>query len=72
MTAGARLLLLLPFTALLGVFFAAPLALMSHHLSRQSFASCSGRSRSHYARFFSDAYYIGVLWTPSCSAPSSP
>src|SRR6267143_421542 len=64
MTAGARLLLLLPFTALLGVFFAAPLALMvAISLSRQSFGELQWTfTLHHYARFFSDAYYIGVLW----------
>jgi len=64
MSAGARLLLLLPFTALLGVFFAAPLALMvAISLSRQSFGELQWTfTLHHYARFFSDAYYIGVLW----------
>src|SRR2546429_7409489 len=64
MGAGARLLLLLPFTALLGVFFAAPLALMvAISLSRQSFGELQWTfTLHHYARFFSDAYYIGVLW----------
>src|SRR2546427_13177457 len=60
----ARLLLLLPFTALLGVFFAAPLALMvAISVSRQSFGELQWTfTLHHYARFFSDAYYIGVLW----------
>src|SRR5947207_3658712 len=64
MGVGARLLLLLPFTALLGVFFAAPLALMvAISLSRQSFGELQWTfTLHHYARFFSDAYYIGVLW----------
>src|SRR5881409_2741491 len=60
----ARLLLLLPFTALLGVFFAAPLLLMvAISVSRQSFGELQWTfTLHHYARFFSDAYYIGVLW----------
>src|SRR5437870_6947299 len=64
MRARARLLLLLPFTALLGVFFAAPLLLMvAISVSRQSFGELQWTfTLHHYARFFSDAYYIGVLW----------
>ncbi len=64
MSVRARLLLLLPFTALLGVFFAAPLALMvAISVSRQSFGELSWTfTLHHYARFFSDAYYLGVLW----------
>src|SRR3989449_8150779 len=60
----ARLLLLLPFTALLGVFFAAPLLLMvAISVSRQSFGELQWTfTLHHYARFFSDAYYIGVHW----------
>ncbi len=64
MSPGARVLLLLPFTALLGVFFAAPLVLMMLiSVSRQSFGELQWTfTLHHYARFFSDAYYVGVLW----------
>jgi putative spermidine/putrescine transport system permease protein len=59
----ARVLLLLPFTALLGVFFAAPLVLMILiSVSRQSFGEMQWTfTLHHYARFFSDTYYLGVL-----------
>src|SRR5689334_18049030 len=64
MNPRTRLLLLLPFTALLGVFFAAPLLLMVLiSVSRQSFGEMQWAfTLHHYARFFSDAYYVGVLW----------
>ncbi|HEX3175844.1 MAG TPA: ABC transporter permease [Methylomirabilota bacterium] len=64
MTARARLLLLLPFTALLGGFFVVPLALMALiSVSRESFGELpTSLTLHHYARFFSDAYYLGVLW----------
>ena len=64
MSPRTRLLLLLPFTGLLGVFFAAPLMLMAMiSVSRQSFGEMQWTfTLHHYARFFSDAYYVGVLW----------
>src|SRR3989454_5854611 len=64
MRARARLLLLLPFTALFGVFFAAPLLLMvAISVSRQSFGELQWTFTLHRcARFFSDAYSTGVLW----------
>jgi ABC-type sugar transport system permease subunit len=62
----ARLLLLLPFLVLLGVFFVAPLGLMvAISVSRQSFGDLQWTfTLHHYARFFSDAYYVGVLCPP--------
>jgi putative spermidine/putrescine transport system permease protein len=68
---GAGLLLLGPYVLLLAVFFAAPLVLMlATSVSRQSFGAFHERASSaqwpvtfhHYARFFSDGFYLGVLW----------
>ena len=64
MTSGARVLLLGPYVLLLAVFFAAPLALMlAISVSRQSFGEMQWTfTLHHYVRFFSDSYYVGVLW----------
>ena len=64
MTRGARALLLSPYVLLLLVFFAAPLALMLViSVSRQSFGEMEWTiTFHHYARFFSDGFYLGVLW----------
>jgi putative spermidine/putrescine transport system permease protein len=58
-----RLLLLLPYTALLLVFFAAPLTIMlAISVSRQSFGDLEWTlTLQHYIRFFSDGYYVEVL-----------
>ena len=63
MTRGARLLLLGPYVLLLMVFFTAPLLLMfAISLSRQSFGQLEWAfTLQHYVRFFTDAYYLGVL-----------
>jgi putative spermidine/putrescine transport system permease protein len=63
-TRGARALLLSPYVLLLLVFFAAPLALMLViSVSRQSFGEMEWTiTFHHYARFFSDGFYLGVLW----------
>jgi putative spermidine/putrescine transport system permease protein len=63
MTRGARALLLSPYVLLLLVFFAAPLALMLViSVSRQSFGEMEWTiTFHHYARFFSDGFYLGVL-----------
>jgi len=63
MRTRARVLLLLPFTVLLGVFFAAPLGLMALlSVSQDSFGDRPWVfTLRQYARFFSDAYYLGVL-----------
>lgn len=63
MTRGPRALLLGPYVLLLFVFFTAPLALMlAISVSRQSFGQMEWTiTFHHYARFFSDSYYIGVL-----------
>jgi putative spermidine/putrescine transport system permease protein len=62
-TRGPRALLLGPYVLLLFVFFTAPLALMlAISVSRQSFGQMVWTiTFHHYARFFSDSYYIGVL-----------
>ena len=64
MTRVARALLLAPYVLLLLVFFAAPLALMLViSVSRQSFGEMEWTiTFHHYARFFSDGFYLGVLW----------
>lgn len=64
MRLGARLLLLGPYVLLLAVFFTAPIALLlAISVSRQSFGQMEWTvTFHHYARFFSDAYYVGVLW----------
>jgi putative spermidine/putrescine transport system permease protein len=68
---AARLVLLGPYVLLLAAFFTAPLALMlAISVSRQSFGQFDVRASPaqwsvtlhHYARFFSDGYYLGVLW----------
>jgi len=63
-TRVARALLLAPYVLLLLVFFAAPLALMLViSVSRQSFGEMEWTiTFHHYARFFSDGFYLGVLW----------
>jgi putative spermidine/putrescine transport system permease protein len=63
MRPATRLLLLLPFTLVLAVFFAVPLALMlAISVSRQSFGQLEWTiTLHHYARFFADGYYVGVL-----------
>jgi putative spermidine/putrescine transport system permease protein len=60
----ARVLLLSPYTLLLVAFFVAPLALMLMiSVSRQSFGEMEWTfTVHHYARFFSDGFYLGVLW----------
>jgi putative spermidine/putrescine transport system permease protein len=60
----ARWLLLSPYVLLLAVFFAAPLVLMlAISVSRQSFGQMEWTfTLHHYARFFSDGFYVGVLW----------
>ena len=60
----ARLLLLAPYTLLLVAFFVAPLALMlAISVSRQSFGELEWTvTFHHYARFFSDGFYLSVLW----------
>jgi putative spermidine/putrescine transport system permease protein len=67
----AGLILLAPYVLLLAAFFVAPLALMlAISVSRQSFGQMDERAASaqgtltfhHYARFFSDGFYLGVLW----------
>jgi len=60
----ARWLLLSPYVLLLLLFFAAPLALMlAISVSRQSFGEMEWTvTFHHYARFFSDGFYLGVLW----------
>ena len=71
MTSRAGALLLAPYVLLLVVFFTAPLALMlATSVSHQSFGQIDERASSahstvtlhHYIRFFSDSYYVGVLW----------
>jgi putative spermidine/putrescine transport system permease protein len=59
----ARVLLLGPYVLLLVVFFLAPLGLMlGISLSRQSFGQIEWDfTAQHYARFFSDSYYLSVL-----------
>jgi putative spermidine/putrescine transport system permease protein len=59
----AGLILLGPYVLLLAVFFAAPLALMlAISVSRQSFGQLEWTvTFHHYARFFSDGFYLGVL-----------
>jgi len=63
MTGRARVLLLGPYVLLLALFFATPLALMLLiSLSRQSFGQLEWTpTLQHYVRFFTDAYYLGVL-----------
>ena len=62
MKRGAGLALLGPYVLLLAVFFAAPLVLMlAISVSRQSFGD-SDWTLHHYYRFFSDGFYLGVLW----------
>ena len=58
------LILLGPYVLLLALFFAAPLALMlAISVSRQSFGEMEWTiTFHHYARFFSDGFYLGVLW----------
>ena len=60
----ARLLLLAPYTLLLVAFFVAPLALMlAISVSRQSFGELEWTVTFHHnARFFSDGFYLSVLW----------
>ncbi len=60
----AGLILLGPYVALLAVFFVAPLALMlAISVSRQSFGQMEWTvTLHHYQRFFSDGFYLGVLW----------
>ncbi len=64
MRRGAGLVLLGPYVLLLAVFFAAPLVLMLViSVSRQSFGEFQWTvTFHHYARFFSDGFYLGVLW----------
>jgi putative spermidine/putrescine transport system permease protein len=59
----ARWLLLSPYVLLLLLFFAAPLGLMlAISVSRQSFGELEWTvTLHHYARFFSDGFYVGVL-----------
>jgi putative spermidine/putrescine transport system permease protein len=59
----ARVLLLSPYVLLLVAFFVAPLALMLMiSVSRQSFGEMEWTvTFHHYARFFSDGFYLGVL-----------
>ena len=59
----ARWLLLSPYVLLLVLFFAAPLVLMlAISVSRQSFGEMEWTvTFHHYARFFSDGFYLGVL-----------
>jgi putative spermidine/putrescine transport system permease protein len=58
-----RVLLLLPFTGLLAVFFVVPLVLMAViSVSRQSFGEFEWTfTLDHYRRFFSDGFYLAVL-----------
>jgi putative spermidine/putrescine transport system permease protein len=58
-----RVALLLPFTALLAVFFTAPLGIMAAvSLSRQSFGRFEWAfTLKNYTRFVTDAFYWGVL-----------
>ena len=62
--AAGRVLLLVPLLATLCVFFTAPLLLMmAISVSRQSFGELEWTfTLHHYARFFSDAFYLGILW----------
>ena len=63
MKLGAGLILLGPYVLLLALFFTAPLALMlAISVSRQSFGEMEWTfTLHHYARFFSDGFYLGVL-----------
>jgi len=56
--------LLGPLVVLLAVFFGTPLAVMlAVSFARESFGRIEWHLTLHqYARFFSDGYYIGVLW----------
>ena len=72
------MLLLGPYVLLLAVFFAAPLALMlALSVSHQGFGQMGDRASSahswvtlhHYMRFFSDSYYVGVLWDTLHTGP---
>lgn len=58
-----RVLLLLPFTGLLALFFVVPLVLMAViSVSRQSFGEFEWTfTLDHYRRFFSDGFYLAVL-----------
>jgi putative spermidine/putrescine transport system permease protein len=58
-----RLVLLLPFTGLLAVFFVVPLVLMAViSVSRQSFGRFEWTfTLEHYRRFFADGFYLAVL-----------
>jgi putative spermidine/putrescine transport system permease protein len=59
-----RVVLLLPFTGALAIFFTVPLLLMAAvSLSRQSFGAFEWAfTFKNYARFLTDAFYLGVLW----------
>jgi putative spermidine/putrescine transport system permease protein len=63
MSRGARLLLLGPYVVLLALFFVIPLGLMlAISLARQSYGQLDwSLTLQHYVRFFTDAYYLGVL-----------
>ena len=59
-----RVGLLLPFTAILAVFFTVPLLIMAAvSVARQSFGGYQWAfTLTSYARFLTDAFYLGVLW----------